>query len=55
MIAGPQLSNEDLWTLRKLVGENARLGAWPPTHGGIDLLAQVGVGQGTNIAQDGRG
>ncbi len=55
VIAGSQLSNEDLWMLRKLVGENARLGAWPPTHGGIDLLAQVGVGQGTNIAKMGAG
>ncbi len=55
VLAGSQLSNEDLWMLRQLAGENARLGAWPPTHGGIDLLAQVGVGQGTNIAQLGAG
>jgi NADH-quinone oxidoreductase subunit G len=50
-IAGPQMSNEDLWALRKLVGSNARLGAWPPTHGGIELLPQVGVGKGTNLSQ----
>ncbi|MFN8451084.1 MAG: NADH-quinone oxidoreductase subunit NuoG [Anaerolineae bacterium] len=48
-IAGSQMSNEDLWTLRKLVGEG-RKGAWPPTHGGIELLAQVGVGAGTNLS-----
>ena len=36
-------SNEDLWELAQLVkglgGE--RLGAWPPTHGGADLVAQA--------------
>lgn len=54
-IAGPQMSNEDLWILRQLVGENARLGAWPPTHGGVELLAQVGVGKGTNLSALGKG
>jgi NADH-quinone oxidoreductase subunit G len=53
-IAGPQMSNEDLWALRKLVGEG-RKGAWPPTHGGIELLAQVGVGKGTNLSALGAG
>jgi NADH-quinone oxidoreductase subunit G len=51
-IAGSQMSNEDLWMLRGLVtglgGE--RLGAWPPTHAGADLVAQVGVGEGTNLS-----
>ncbi len=53
-IAGTQMSNEDLWALRKLVGEG-RKGAWPPTHGGIELLAQVGVGKGTNLSKLGKG
>ncbi|MBI1256119.1 MAG: NADH-quinone oxidoreductase subunit NuoG [Chloroflexi bacterium] len=53
-IAGTQMSNEDLWSLRKLVGEG-RKGAWPPTHGGIELLAQVGVGKDTNLSNLGKG
>jgi len=56
-IAGSRMSNEDLWALRQLVegigGE--RLGAWPPTHTGADLVAQVGVGQGTNLGDLGAG
>ncbi len=56
-IAGTSLSNEDAWTLRQLVeglgGE--RLGAWPPTHAGADLVAQVGVGAGTNLSELGEG
>lgn len=56
-IAGSGMSNEDLWALRQLVegvgGE--RLGAWPPTHGAAPLLAQVGVGAGTNLSELGRG
>jgi NADH-quinone oxidoreductase subunit G len=45
------MSNEDLWTLRQLLAGlgSARLGAWPPAHGGADLVAQVGVGLGTNL------
>jgi len=56
-IAGSQMSNEDLWELRKLV-EGAggdRLGAWPHTHTGADLVAQVGVGKGTNLGDLGAG
>lgn len=57
IIAGSGLSNEDLFALRQLADGlgSARLGAWPPTHGGADLVAQVGVGQGTNLGQLGRG
>ncbi|GAB4519601.1 MAG: NADH-quinone oxidoreductase subunit NuoG [Anaerolineae bacterium] len=55
VLAGSGLSNEDLWELRNLVGENARLGAWPMTHAGADLLAQVGVGKGTNLKDLGAG
>ena len=54
VIAGSQMSNEDLWALRKLVGKDVRLGAWPPTRGGIELLTQVGVGAGTNLSQLGK-
>ncbi|MDX1994245.1 MAG: NADH-quinone oxidoreductase subunit NuoG [bacterium] len=56
-IAGSGMSNEDLWTLRQLVtglGGNT-LGAWPHTHAGADLVAQVGVGKGTNLGTLGKG
>ncbi len=47
VIAGSGLSNEDLYALRKVVGGlGGTLGAWPPTHAGADLVAQVGVGVG---------
>ncbi|MCK6577417.1 MAG: NADH-quinone oxidoreductase subunit NuoG [Anaerolineae bacterium] len=49
VIAGASLTNEDLWALRRLVGESARLGAWTPAQTGADLVAQVGVGSGTNL------
>ncbi|MFW5692157.1 MAG: NADH-quinone oxidoreductase subunit NuoG [Chloroflexota bacterium] len=56
-IAGSRMSNEDLYALRKLVeglgGE--RLGAWPHTHAGADLVAQVGVGEGSNLGKLGKG
>lgn len=56
IIAGASVSNEDAWELRQLLaGKNARFGAWPPTHSGGDILAQVGVGSGTNLGQLGRG
>ncbi len=53
-IAGPGLSNEDAYLLGKLVGKG-RKGVWPPTHGGVDLLTQVGVGAGTNLSALGQG
>jgi NADH-quinone oxidoreductase subunit G len=53
-IAGSGMSNEDLWALRQVVG-SGRLGAWPPTHAGADLVAQVGVGAGTNLSELGKG
>ncbi len=55
-IAGSGMSNEDLWELRQLVEGlgGTRLGAWPPTHGGAEQVAQVGVGAGTNLGQLGR-
>jgi len=56
-IAGSGLSNEDLWALKQVVNGlgGKRLGAWPPTHGGADLIAQVGVGAGTNLSKLGKG
>ena len=56
-IAGSRLSNEDLWELRRLVegAGGELLGAWPPSHAGADLVAQVGVGVGTNLSDLGRG
>ncbi len=56
-IAGSSLSNEDLYALSQLVtgAGGKRLGAWPPTHGGAGLLAQVGVGLGTNLSKLGKG
>ena len=56
-IAGSGMSNEDLWELRQLVEGlgGSRLGAWMPTHGGAEAVAQVGVGLGTNLGQLGRG
>jgi NADH-quinone oxidoreductase subunit G len=56
-IAGPMMSNEDLWALRQLVqgAGGERLGAWPPVHAGADLVAEVGVGIGTNLGSLGKG
>ena len=56
-IAGSGMSNEDLWALRTLVEGvgGSRLGAWMPTHGAAEAVAQVGVGAGTNLSQLGRG
>lgn len=56
-VAGGAITNEDLWELRQLVegaGGN-RLGAWPYNHTGADLVAQVGVGVGTNLSNLGKG
>ncbi len=56
-IAGSGMPNEDLWELRQLVAGlgGSRLGAWLPTHGGAEIVAEVGVGVGTNLGQLGRG
>ena len=56
-IAGSGMSNEDLWELRRLVESagGTRLGAWLPTHGAAEQVAQVGVGLGTNLGQLGKG
>lgn len=51
VIAGSGASNEDLWALHQLVKgtSGTQFGAWPITHSGADLVAQVGVGTGTNL------
>jgi NADH-quinone oxidoreductase subunit G len=56
VIAGSYNTNEDLWALRRLVegAGGGRLGAWT-TQAGADLVAQVGVGQGTNLSDLGAG
>jgi NADH-quinone oxidoreductase subunit G len=56
-IAGSMMSNEDLFALRQVVTGlgGKRLGAWPPTHAGADLVAQAGVGKGTNLGKLGKG
>lgn len=56
-IAGASMTNEDLYELRRVVTAlgGDQLGAWPPTHAGADLVAQVGVGAGTNLSGLGKG
>ncbi|MCS7070048.1 MAG: molybdopterin-dependent oxidoreductase, partial [Anaerolinea sp.] len=56
-IAGASMSNEDLFELRRIVtaAGGTLLGAWPPSHAGADLVAQVGVGKGTNLGKLGKG
>lgn len=56
-VAGPMLSNEDLWELHQLVqlaGGN-KLGVWPATMTGAEAVAQAGVGVGTNFKDMGKG
>lgn len=56
-VAGPMLSNEDLWELRRLVKATGgdKLGVWPYHMTGAALTAQVGVGAGTNFKNLGKG
>jgi NADH-quinone oxidoreductase subunit G len=58
-IAGPMLSNEDLFELRRLVAGGSdtggRLGVWPYNMGGADQIAKVGVASGTNFKDMGKG
>ncbi len=51
VIAGSSMTNEDVWALRQLVSGlgGDRFGVWPPTYTGADIVAQVGVGSGTNL------
>ncbi len=51
-LAGPSLSNEDLWELRKLArvtSDECELGLWPATMTGIQQMTEVGVGVGTRL------
>jgi len=56
-IAGPMLSNEDLWELRHLVESagGAKLGTWPYRMGGAEYIAQVGLTSGSNFKDMGKG
>jgi NADH-quinone oxidoreductase subunit G len=56
-IAGPGVSNEDAYELRQLLAGlgSQRLGAWTFPYTGADLIAQVGVGAGTNLKNLGKG
>lgn len=58
-IAGPGLSNEDLWELRQLVlaagGSEKSLGIWPATMSGGEVVKQVGIAKGSNFNTMGKG
>lgn len=56
ILAGAGATNEDLWELKRLAKTlgSERLGAWT-TQDGADLVAQAGVGKGTNLAKLGKG
>jgi NADH-quinone oxidoreductase subunit G len=54
-LAGGRLSNEDLFNLHQLTTSSGGKPALYSQMGGGDLVAQVGVGQGTNFADMGTG
>ena len=57
-LAGPSLSNEDLWELRKLARlthPDCQLGVWPATMTGVEQVTQVGAGVGTQLKDIGAG
>jgi len=56
-IAGPMLSNEDLWELRRLVqaAGGDQMGVWPYHMTGSDLIRQVGLASGSNFKTMGKG
>jgi NADH-quinone oxidoreductase subunit G len=56
VLASSYLSNEDLWMLRQLVQQSGgeRCGAWT-TQAGAELVAQVGLSQGSNLSELGAG
>ncbi len=55
-IAGPMLSNEDLWELRRLVqtAGGKQLGVWPYHMTGSDLISKVGLASGSNFKDMGK-
>ncbi len=57
VVAGPMLSNEDLWALRELASGlgSERLGLWPATLGDTTPVDIVGVGSGTDFTRMGQG
>jgi NADH-quinone oxidoreductase subunit G len=56
-IAGGMASNEDLHELAQLVKTlgSDRLGAWPANHTGAELVASVGLPNGSNLGDLGKG
>ncbi|MGJ3238590.1 MAG: molybdopterin-dependent oxidoreductase [Anaerolineae bacterium] len=56
-IAGGMASNEDAWELAQLADGlgTERLGTWPVSHTGADLVAQVGLPNGSNLSNLGKG
>ncbi|NJL96026.1 MAG: hypothetical protein HC915_20985, partial [Anaerolineae bacterium] len=54
-VAGPMLSNEDLWELRQLVEQvgSQHLGVYPATMSGWEVVQQVGVARGSNFSDMG--
>jgi len=56
-IAGPMLSNEDLFELRRLVegAGSQQFGVWPANMTGGDIVKKVGIGSGTNFKDMGKG
>src|SRR5258708_2937396 len=55
-IAGPMLSNEDLWELRRLLEPgDGKLGVWPYRMTGADITAKVGLPNGSNFKDMGKG
>lgn len=57
-LAGPSLSNEDLWELRKLArltSSDCELGTWPAGTTGQEQVTQVGVGTNTRLQDLGAG
>jgi NADH-quinone oxidoreductase subunit G len=56
-LAGPTLSNEDLWALRRLLAGRGsqKLGVWPANMTGGELIAEVGLASGSNFSDMGKG
>lgn len=56
-IAGGMATNEDLWELRQLLAGlgSEKLGAWPATHAGADLIDAVGMSHNANLGNLGKG
>lgn len=56
-IAGNGLTVEDMWELRRLLeaGGSTRMAGWSPTHASAPIVAEAGVGTGTNFKDMGAG